>query len=885
MPAQSVNGWFGSGAQHRRGSFAAIAIALTLTLGLLACGGGGSASVPLAGQAAPELTAAAPVAFLDGTFAGKTSNPDMFAAVVTHATGVEAYFCDGKRDFWFRGLASESTIEMTDASGAKLSIDIAKDIAVGQLTVGDVVTTFELPSAPGDSLFRADTNVGSTRVLAGWIKLPSGEQRGVIRNGGISLPSTLDTSQFRAGTTVIDPRASCTNCEAVVAALVIAPFTPAAAQIKLNVTQTFTVIGLGDSFMSGDGAPEPYGFFNYDDATGRFTTAIHEEVWAPGLPTRSRNSGGTTAEQQAVKIRDFNLTPEQQTRLAREARACHRGASGLGLAIEAIRQDFQSIGVIHQTFACSGAKIEHLISSQSSGPAGCGKLALEKAALEREIQREIELNLQRPEPVPLAQLNRALASKSTAHERCKTISDDTETNSIQAQIPEAVDFLRAQRLNADAVVMSIGSSDLGFGSIVGECLSTSVDCTDPGGRAAQALGTAASALPRLYQNLAAKFESTGIVGSNTFLTSYPDSFREYELAGCNNDGFIWGYFDQDSNLVVNLWKRSLAFAARVLNKANEQIAAAVNISGRGWKPITSHINSVTRRNYCSGAENTWYWNVNNTLARQGEDLPQELLLPNGDVPGVFGPLQFSAGMLHPNQLGQLEAYKPAYLAALTHAMVTRFTPKPPTRFRPVAFLKDSAGNTSVEVTWDDVNDFETGTTINTTGTTPGTTTIARDTTPRAVISLGAAGTGTLTVKACFSGRNGADLCSTGTPALTVDVKVPTHTPSIVGNAPFTPTSHRLSWLDAAPSKLWSTVEVDTAGVITRFAVNGQSTFVPVAKGLKRFRVAACNTLGCGPATAWTDFLEPSSTAAVPPPCPTGQRLIKLQCEKDNIAKS
>lgn len=859
LQADPAREWFGLKAQHRLAdSLGALALSLLLS----ACGGGSSVGVVAPAQGSVEITAAAPVTFLDGTFAGKTSNTEMFASVVTHATGIEAYFCDGKRDFWFRGLASESTIEMTDASGAKLTIDVAKDTVVGHLTVGDVVTTFELPSAPNDSLFRADTNVGSSRVLAGWIKLPNGEQRGVIRNGSLSLPSTLDLSQVRAGTNVIDPRATCTNCEALVAALVIAPFTPVSAQVKPNVAQEFTVIGLGDSFMSGEGAPVQRGSWIFDPLFLGYQQ-IASEVWSSGLPT-SRGQ------------RNFNLSSDTKQRLEREARACHRGAAGLGLAVDALRRTWPSdIDLIHQTFACSGARVEHLVDTTYSGPANCGKYPAVIA----------ELAAQFPNPIAGVQL----AAAQIAYADCKTLSDDTDTNSIRAQIPEAVDFLRTQGLKADAVVMSIGGNDLGFGDVIGECLSPGNNCADPNGKAAKALFIGSAVLPLRYSSLATKISTTGVIGSNTFLTSHPNPLSKNADRTCAGLDFFPDF------LLQNLSDGNAAFGVSVLNKINSMVADAVTVPGRGWKAITSHIGSATNHGMCSS--DPWYNTRDAALKQQGRDIPND-----GFTGGLFnflnvipllGPVkvELSAGMFHPNQAGQREGYKPAYQGVLDQALVTRFTPKPPTRFRPVAFYKDSAGRTSVEVVWDDVNDFESNSIV-TNAVGSANESVGRDVT-RKIIALGSSNTGQLSVKACLE-RPGAaaDLCSGSTPPVTVEVKVPTHTPSVTTNTPTQSISageivylaHSLAWTDSSPNRLWSTVELDTNGVITRQAVLGAGLQVPFTAGLKHFRVAACNTLGCGPATPWQEFkpVPAQNIAQAQSPCQIGFKRVGPSCVRDNI---
>ena len=76
--------------------------------------------------------------------------------------------------------------------------------------------------------------------------------------------------------------------------------------------------------------------------------------------------------------------------------------------------------------------------------------------------------------------------------------------------------------------------------------------------------------------------------------------------------------------------------------------------------------------------------------------------------------------------------------------------------------------------------------------------------------------------------------------------------SINPNSPGT----RLQWSNAVPVKAFSTVEQeDTAGVVTRSAVETQGLFLPETTDLRRFRVATCNTR----------LLAAVSVGRVPPP--------------------
>ncbi|MEP6824355.1 MAG: hypothetical protein ABI919_06025 [Ramlibacter sp.] len=782
---------------------------LALSCLVIACSSGDGEDAP--------LQAAVPAALSDASFAGRTGNANLYAAVLTHGTGVEAYFCDGEHSYWFRGLPSDSVLELEEASGAKLMLELAGDVVVGRLTVGDTVTRFDLPKVSGEVLFRADTSAGATRLLGGWIKLPDGTQRGAIKVGATVINSAL-----------LDGQITCANCKAFSSAMTPAAFTPATAQRTVNEVQKFTVLGFGDSFMSGEGAPVTPGAMLQTPSLGveEISQGIGtQEIWSSGLPTS--------------RAHNFNLTAAQRSRLTREALACHRGASGLGLAVDSLRSGWPAIvDIIHQTFACSGAKVNNLVQFFSSGPAGCFR------------------------------------KTGGARETCLRFADDMETASIQPQVPEALDFLEAQRLKADAVVMSIGGNDLGFGVVLADCLSpVSLDCTNKDSDANKALKEGRKNLPDLYRSLSTKFSDNGVLASNVFLTSHPNPLLQSTANGlCAGTDYL------PDALLVNLSQGDAEFATGVHGEINSQVAAAVRANG--WKPITSHIGSALGHGLCTSEP--WYNTRNAALFMQGRDLPQDNDFFNflTDFSATVK-VDLSAGMFHPNQRGQREGYMPAYRAELNAKLVERFTPKTPRLFHAVAF-RIEGDKRMVTLQWDDINAFESKHVISNTGGGAAIN-VGADVTQRVITLDGTAGT--FTLKACLDGPT--EMCSGVTPSVSVEVKVPTHTPRIVLNGPAISTSGqgvnlassteaRVTWDDSAPSRLYSTVELDSGGTITRSASITSGLVVPYDGTAKRFRVAACNTLGCGPATAWTDIATPPAFE-LPPVCLSPKRRLLNGC--------
>ncbi len=719
---------------------------------LVACGGSSND-----GDEQP-LQAAQLVPMTDATFAGRTDNPEMFAAVLTHANGVDAYFCDGIRDFWFRGSAGDSPLVLQNSSGAELVLELDADSVRGGLTSGSTVTAFNLPKATGEVLFRGETFLGEQHVLGGWIRLPDGEQRGVVKFGDKSVNSELSEGKLMCGNLVC----------ATLGDMIPAPFTPTTATRTANQPVKFTVIGMGDSFMSGEGAPVTLGNHTNAGQNGM------SEAWSSGMPQGA----------------NLTISATDKARLQSEATACHRGASGLGLAVAALQILWPSVALVHQNFACSGAIVSNLFNTSVSGHANCAKPSL------------------------------SVDQKNN----CNALADDLPTQSILPQLTAVLDFLSDQQLNADAVVMSIGGNDLGFGEIITDCLQAipGFGCDGDDSAARKALDAGVLVLPGRYEDLNDAFNAAHVPSANVFITKHLNPMRQTGTETC-------GGLEFTDQLLRSISDEEGVFVKDVVNVVNQQ----VNLTHEdlGWNIISSHLGSEVGHGVCTTVP--WYNDNTTALRTQGRDLW---------VPG--SPLTLSSGMFHPNQSGQREGYKPAYQAALKNALTTRFRPRTPERFRPVAFARNN-GVDVVTMRWDDPNNFESKSIIRYAGNGVRLTKLADVTQADFVLS----GLSSLVIKACFDGD--VEICSAETAPVDIEIKIPTHTPTITSKGPLS-----VRWSDLAPSRLFSTIEFENDGVISRRAVEGQSAQIlgGFAKVIPtRFRVAACNNLGCGPATAWRDL--------------------------------
>lgn len=732
----------------------------------------------------PQVQPAVVAPFPSATFAGRTSNAELFGAVVTNPDGFEAYFCDGQKDFWFRGVPGPEILELEDGRGATLLLSVETDRVVGRLVDAESTMTFDFGPVSGEILFRAETASGATPVLGGWIRLPDGEQRGLVRVGTANLNSTLNA----------ELRAACTGCNGL--ALAPAPYTPAAVNQRPNTPQRFTVVALGDSMMAGEGAPVVSG--NLTDNGSRGT----QETWSNGRPLGSLtfNTEGAMA----------NAT------LAAESKRCHRGAAGAGLAVAALQTAWPRVQFVHQSFACSGAKVGDLIDNPAtvpfySGPGGCGSLT------------------------------------GTARTNCLALTDDL-ASPVPAQLPLLSTFLSSNSLSADAVLLSVGVNDVSFSGIIADCLAGNCDASDSEARALFAAGRAA--LPGRYATLAAALTARQVLPTNVYISKYPNPLRRTATDLCAGT-------DYSDALLRLISDEEAVFANSVHGQVNTLVANGA--AAAGWTVVDGHVGTEIGHGMCTSSP--WFNDTQTALRTQGED----------QMPQGGGLVHVSSGMVHPNAIGHRDMYAPAWRSALEATLERRFTPRTPTSFKATRFEVQPDGLVRVTLAWDDVNRFESESSLRIEGDSAGPSVIGIAADATSIVTLlrkpsSGPARATFFLKACFQGPS--RLCSNETLPLEVEIAVPALPPQNAAatvDLRQTPAGIRLSWADDVPAKIFSTVErEDSAGLVTRSAVEGQGLVFSGGTDLRRFRVATCNTLGCSPPTPWVEFQRP--TMSLPRQC-------------------
>jgi hypothetical protein len=191
-----------------------------------------------------------------GTFAGPAEDGDTYVAVVAGEELLLVYVCDGKSvSQWFQVQTQGLPAVARNAAGTTLEIGPSDKGLAGQLVAADESwnLAFDVPADPKAKLFRGSSGVDGTRVVGGWIRLGDGSQRGAVtltdKDGNTTLGSTVDELGVPATTKMELPGTF----------NVSEPAPNLEALSTFNSPFDFNVVGLGDSYGAGEGAPKTAG--------------------------------------------------------------------------------------------------------------------------------------------------------------------------------------------------------------------------------------------------------------------------------------------------------------------------------------------------------------------------------------------------------------------------------------------------------------------------------------------------------------------------------------------------------------------------------------------------------------------------------------------------
>ena len=395
--------------------------------------------------------------------------------------------------------------------------------------------------------------------------------------------------------------------------------------------EPYVVFTVGDSYASGEGAPEVPGNYN-DQGHLPFFDPMRED-WDADFPTFT--SGGSPDPRGVATER------------------CHRSPlSTSGVAIGYLAADFPDIQVIFNSFACSGGSVVTGGRLDRDNPStGNSNPKPEPGGVLRPYSGEDGLENHDPRPdttVPFpAQLNQI----------------DDHLND-----PSFNDFERL-----DALIVGAGGNDAGFGSVVEACADVPLSASPGQCNVDEALiafrdarldllndDRAGAPSPDRYDRLAGSLESNKLNSADAeldsnhgphavLLTGIPRITRKSSTAFCNGEPA-----GDQTNKLTGGEGAFVENTFRVpLNEAMEAAAAE-----HGWEFVDSHVDDFTGHAICQ--TDRWINQNKDALRKQGR-LPVEFV-------------DFSIGWVHPNARGYEQMGGGLY-RRLAGQLVNRFTPE------------------------------------------------------------------------------------------------------------------------------------------------------------------------------------------------------------------
>jgi GDSL-like Lipase/Acylhydrolase family len=163
----------------------------------------------------------------------------------------------------------------------------------------------------------------------------------------------------------------------------------------------------------------------------------------------------------------------------------------------------------------------------------------------------------------------------------------------------------------DAVVVSVGVNDLGFGALVAHCIdyqgcaSTPFPTKDSKETLAQVMAGRLAALPGLYDRLSRSLKKLGIPARRIFITEYFDSTRNEKGGFCNP--------------LISVPGKG-AFTRAEAKWAHDQVLVPLNAAVRaaaqkhGWRLVTGAAAGFRTHGYCS--KDSWIVSLTESLLNQ-----------------------------------------------------------------------------------------------------------------------------------------------------------------------------------------------------------------------------------------------------------------------------
>lgn len=370
----------------------------------------------------------------------------------------------------------------------------------------------------------------------------------------------------------------------VVTAPVASAVVPGPPQSQRDPYEIFTI---GDSFASGEGAPDSDGQYNDN---GDLVGAV--EDWDNRITGSPADPG-----------------------LKQDTTRCHRSGrtSTSAVARQLFADEFPDVLFDWKSVACSGASIVQTGKLDGNVPPNKGGILRGYDGAENLSKRGIAKEQLSPEVFPpqLTQLNTILDGRTAGP---------------------------TKRINA--LVMNLGGNDAGFAELIAKCYNVlpAGDChTDA--EVATFLSAKLGVLNSRFNRLAASLNDAPAAGSgdpgldyqpaDVFLTAGPNPLRPTATTFCDRQPA--GNYEENLIAAESQW-----LEANVLTPLNSRFQTEAN--QHGWNLVNSHVNKFFGHGLC--ASDNWINTNLQSLRKQGELDETENL-----------PIAVSGGIGHPNRSG------------------------------------------------------------------------------------------------------------------------------------------------------------------------------------------------------------------------------------------
>lgn len=251
--------------------------------------------------------------------------------------------------------------------------------------------------------------------------------------------------------------------------------------------------------------------------------------------------------------------------------------------------------------------------------------------------------------------------------------------------PSQIDRIAAMKAaqgRLDAVYVSIGGNDTGFGDVLSNCLTPFSNCTSMSNATTAAVNSLATKYAALDSAMDQKLGSS----TRVFISGYPNPLDKGNGAACaetdyDRYGETWlgGW---DGSTAGEISRAEANWAYGIPGRINSQMSTAA-VRAQNWLYVGAHVTASLGRGMCTV---TPAFNLNSAaLKKQGRD-----------VDGTAN-YAYAAGFVHPNALGYsyyanaiYDAMLPTIKSKIYDGLIT------PQRLRTVG-----ASATSIVVRWDD----------------------------------------------------------------------------------------------------------------------------------------------------------------------------------------